>query len=456
MIHLSASLTYYKREDVQKAIIEHGRDKEVAARFNEQFGKRPDTLTYPNEVLELAKQGATSFHCSEETWTNPLLLRPQMLKAELDKLRKGWDLIIDIDTSIKGEETRLEYSKIAAELVVKELKRHGVRSVTTKFSGNKGFHIAVPFEAFPKEVNGRETKELFPEAPKRIAAYIKERIKAELGRRILQHENGNYAAIAEKSGKQKSDFVYMKHAEGGFSSEAKVEFNAEPFLEIDTLLISSRHMYRMPYALHEKSGLASVPVDSDSITAFTRESARPENVEVNKYRFMEREKAVDGEARSLFIAAYDFGKDKTMKQAPESGDRKYAEYEELEGRIPQQYFPPCIKKILEGVVDGRKRALFVLINFLGSCGYGSKEIEGIIIEGNKKNREPLPPLTIATQLSYHSQKKENALPPNCENTSYYKELGIECTAECGRCKNPVAEAKYIYRKAMRQIPKEKG
>jgi len=42
MIHLSASLTYYKREDVQKAIIEHGRDKEVAARFNEQFGKRPE------------------------------------------------------------------------------------------------------------------------------------------------------------------------------------------------------------------------------------------------------------------------------------------------------------------------------------------------------------------------------------------------------------------------------
>ena len=65
MIHLSTSLKYYKREDVQKAIVEHGTDKEVAARFNDKFGKRPDTLTYPSDVLELAKQGATSFHCSE-------------------------------------------------------------------------------------------------------------------------------------------------------------------------------------------------------------------------------------------------------------------------------------------------------------------------------------------------------------------------------------------------------
>ncbi|MBI2141712.1 hypothetical protein HYU16_04800 [Candidatus Woesearchaeota archaeon] len=461
MIHLSTSLKYYKRENVQKALIEHGRDKEVAARFNEQFGKRPDILTYSGDVLELAKQGATSFHCSEELWTNPLLLQPQMQKKELDKMRKGWDLLLDVDTDSKDKETGFEYSKIAADLIVKELKLHGITSVTTKFSGNKGFHIAVPWEAFPKEINGKETKDLFPEAPRKIAAYLKERTIAELGRRILQHEKGNYRAIAEKTGKDVKEFAYVKAVKGGMESERKLEFNAEPFLVVDTLLISSRHMYRMPYSLHEKSGLVSLPVDVGNIMAFDKKTALPEKAVVGQQQFMQRATAKEGEARSLFIAAFDFGKTLTVKVDEEKSGSLNREYDEVEGKIPEQYFPPCIKKMLEGVEDGRKRALFVLINFLGSCNYGNEEIEAEIKEWNSRNKEPLPQLYLQSQLSYARQKAEKVLPPNCSNASYYKELGIECTAECGTCKNPVAEAKQIYRRAMRvatelKQPKKRG
>ncbi len=449
MIHLSISLKYYKREDVQKALVEHGMDKEVAARFNEQFGKRPDTLTYPSDVFELARQGATSFHCSEELWANPLLLQPQMQKKELDKMRKGWDLLLDVDTDSKDKETGFEYSKIAANLIVEELKMHGITSVTAKFSGNKGFHIAVPWEAFPKEINGKETKDLFPEAPRKIAAYLKERTIAELGRRILQHEKGNYSAIAEKTGKDVKEFAYVKPVKGGMESERKLEFNAEPFLVVDTLLISSRHMYRMSYSLHEKSGLASVPVDVGNIMAFDKKSALPEKAVVGQQQFMQRAAAKEGEARRLFIAAYDFGKTQTVKVDEAKSGGLSREYDDVEGKIPQQYFPPCIKKMLEGVEDGRKRALFVLINFLGSCNYSNEEIEATIKEWNARNKEPLPHLYLQSQLSYAKQKAEKALPPNCSNASYYKELGIECTAECGTCKNPVAEAKQIYRRAMR-------
>ncbi len=449
MIHLSTSLKYYKREDVQKAIVGHGSDKEVAARFNERFGKRPDTLTYPNDVLELAKQGATSFHCSEELWTNPMLLVPQMDRKELDRLRKGWDLLLDVDTDVVDKEAGLEYSKIATDLIVRELKRHGVKSVTAKFSGNKGFHIAVPYEAFPNEVNGTETKLLFPDAPKKIAAYLKELIMKELGERMLQREKGNYEAIAKKTGKQVREFAYMAAAKGGLESERKLEFNAAPFLVIDTILISSRHMYRMPYSLHEKSGLASVPVDADRIMEFSKEHAAAEKVKVGPHPFMERENARQNEAERLFLAAYDFGKNQTVKAEAEKGSGSRGEYEEIEGKIPQQYFPPCIRKILEGMADGRKRALFVLVNFLGSCNYGNEEIEAIIKEWNQKNREQLPHLYISSHLSYHRQQAKKALPPNCSNAAYYKELGIECTPECGNCKNPVAEAKQIYRRAIR-------
>src|SRR3989344_7020800 len=154
MIPISVSLSYYKRSDVQDEIIANSKDREVAARFNDTFGKRPDVLRNPSDILELAKQGATSFHASEERWKNALQLEPSLRQQELENLRIGWDLILDIDCGF------FEYSRIAADLVIKALKFHNVKSVSCKFSGNKGFHIGVPFEAFPAKIRNEETKNL--------------------------------------------------------------------------------------------------------------------------------------------------------------------------------------------------------------------------------------------------------------------------------------------------------
>ena len=63
-------------------------------------------------------------------------------------LRKGWDLVIDIDCPY------WPYSKIIADLVVKALRHHHISAISAKFSGNKGFHIGVPFEAFPQKIAG--------------------------------------------------------------------------------------------------------------------------------------------------------------------------------------------------------------------------------------------------------------------------------------------------------------
>ena len=83
MIPISAVLNHYKRQEIQQAIIEHAMDKEVAIKFGDNgFGKRPDILQYPNDVLELAKKGATSFHVSEEMWDNPLRLDPSLKRSE--------------------------------------------------------------------------------------------------------------------------------------------------------------------------------------------------------------------------------------------------------------------------------------------------------------------------------------------------------------------------------------
>ena len=87
----------------------------------------------------MQNKSVTSFHASEELWKNPLQIDTSMKRHELDALRSGWDLIIDIDCTV------FDYSKIAADLVIKALKFHKVKSISCKFSGNKGFHIGVPF-----------------------------------------------------------------------------------------------------------------------------------------------------------------------------------------------------------------------------------------------------------------------------------------------------------------------
>ena len=139
MIPISVSLSHYKRKDIQQEIIANSGDREVVAKFNEQFSKRPDILRHESDVLELAKQGATSFHASEELWKNALQLDTSLKRHELDSLRTGWDLILDIDCGF------FEYSKVAADLVIKALKFHGITYISCKFSANKGFHIGVPF-----------------------------------------------------------------------------------------------------------------------------------------------------------------------------------------------------------------------------------------------------------------------------------------------------------------------
>ena len=157
MCELHPTLSYYRRMDVREAIIAAAQDKEIATRYGDGgFGKRPDVLFFPNDVLDAAKSKASSFHASEELWINPLQLRPGMPRQEMDMLRKGWDLILDIDCK------SLDYSRIAADLLVEAIMYNGIKSVSVKLSGNHGFHIGVPFEAFPSTVHGQATKNLFP------------------------------------------------------------------------------------------------------------------------------------------------------------------------------------------------------------------------------------------------------------------------------------------------------
>ena len=151
-------LRYYLRDDVIQRLLSV-KNRECAVRYGENFGKRPMYFQYPAEIEALVRNGATSFHVSEERWGDPLSLSKESSHADLESNRIGWDLVIDVDCK------QLEISKTFGKMLLKKLADEGIRTVSVKFSGGSGFHILVPYGGFPEKVNGIETRKLFPDAP---------------------------------------------------------------------------------------------------------------------------------------------------------------------------------------------------------------------------------------------------------------------------------------------------
>ncbi|MEM4336720.1 MAG: hypothetical protein QXG86_01825 [Candidatus Woesearchaeota archaeon] len=407
---------YYLREDIQQAILECAKDREIAVRFEHGFGKRPEILQYKTDIAEFAKQGALSFHCSEELWHNPSLLSPNLKKEEIDNLRKGWDLVLDIDCPF------LEYSQIAAHLLVKALISKKIRSVSVKFSGNHGFHIGVPFEAFPKD-----QKNYFPEGVKIIARYLQEMIRPLLTEEILKKEK--IEEIMKKTGKKFEELTIKERGVDIF----------DPFkiVSIDSLLISNRHLFRMPYSLNEKSGLVSIPIDHNKILDFKKTDAEIWKVNT-KIKFLDKSSVVPNEAKELFDAASEMRSEEIQKKEIKEKieNKKERKTIIIAEALPRELFAPCIKKGLEGLQDGKKRFLFALINYLRTCGWDYDKIEDLIKEWNKRNPEQLKENYWAGQLKYNKTQNKKILPPNCKQ--FYKDLGL-CFPDsiCEKIKNPV-------------------
>jgi hypothetical protein len=488
-------LIYYSQKWVQEAIVKEAINKEVGVRIGDSFGKRPDTLKYNQDVMEFAKQHVTSFHLSEEIWHNPLQLSPEMQKKDLDTLRKGWDLVLDIDCP------HWELSKTLAYSIIVTLQEHGIANVSVKFSGNKGFHIGVPFESFPTKVGTEPTSAWFPDGPRRIADYLmdylaQKHVKVINGSlvfpgnkifSIAELEEAFHKKLAEKrctkcgkayDKKQPSnEFVCPKceHREVGDeaykncpkcttfmekttniircscgSTTFEESFDPRSVIEVDTILISSRHLYRSSYSLHEKSGLVSLPMNPQKVLTFEKQTAQPAHVKNAEQVFLDRSKSKQGEANRLFREAFDY---KPKIEQDEVATEKWDAPTEA---IPEQFFPPCMHHIFRGIKDGKKRAVFILVNFLTMVGWDYDMIEKRLREWNKKNPEPLREQVLVSHIRYHKQQHKKVLPPNCDNQMYYVGIGVCHPDEfCKRIKNPVNYARLKARMQEQSKPKRR-
>ncbi|HDN90756.1 MAG TPA: hypothetical protein ENG56_00150, partial [Candidatus Aenigmarchaeota archaeon] len=262
---------YYRREDIKREIVRVAKDREVVPLLmTGEFGSRPQAIFFAKDYDEIVKEGVASLHLSIERWENPSLLRSEMKKKELDELRIGWDLLIDVDSK------NLEFSRICSQLVIEALELHGIRSISIKFSGRNGFHLAVPYETFPKVIGGREVKNLFPEAPRVIASYLKEMIRKNLAEEILKKFSMD--EVVELSGVSREELV-----------DEEIGLNPYKVVDIDPVAISSRHLFRAPFSLHEKTWLVSLPIRKEDLKKFSREDAKVENLEF-RAKFLDLEK----------------------------------------------------------------------------------------------------------------------------------------------------------------------
>jgi len=474
-------LQFYSRKDVQKEILKAAKNKEVAFKFGDKgFGKRPEIIQFEGDVFELAKQGATSFHISEESWGDPLDIVTGMTRKQLDELRIGWDLILDIDGPY-------EISKITTRILIDALHFHDVKDFKIKFSGNKGFHIAIPFKSFPEKVHNQETKDLFPDGPRKMAEYLNDFIKEKLAENILKEYS--VEKLIELTGKKEEDIqqkicnkckieaaertlVIYECKSCNSLTESEIEKQSEcpqckrnrlvkkkkivecpkcrndkdfetgnklnPFsiVDIDTILISSRHMFRAPYSINEKSGLASLPFDISKFDEFQKNDAKPENVKVDPNAWDLKKTS---NADKLIIQAFDWFSKNNLKNEREEVKKKI-DFDIPSQAIKVDFFPPCILKIISGIPeDGRKRALFILINFLSNCGWNPEEVKEFVCNyWNKKNYEPLREGYVLSQVNWYKRQPKNIMPPNCENKAYYKDLRF-CFPDglCNKIRNPV-------------------
>lgn len=494
---------YYSRPDVQKAIFQFSQNREISPRYFEGFGKRPDSFQYMGDVFELVKKGATSFHSSEELWEDPLKIFTGMNEQEANEIRIGWDLLIDIDCKW------FDYSKLAAKSIIKVFNQHGIKNLGIKFSGSKGWHIIIPWKAFPKTINGIEIKNLFPEIPRKLVAYLRQcsekimkenlpkdfykqfkdvKIKKGIKCKKCSEVADAYEQVEfycpfckisetrkfekgiqrnqffcpeckkpliEKNSKDVfacqncnliSDKLSSNQEEGQFTEYE--ELDIYELMGLDLILVSPRHLFRAPYSLHEKTSLSSVVISPEEIDSFDFKDADPMKVQVKNFI----PESSEEEASEFVMQALDWAKEnKIGEERTNFATGKYANFKQIKlEKVTESQFPPCVKKILQGMQDGRKRGLFILINLFRSIGLEKEDLEKKIYEWNEKNQVPLKKGYIQSQLSW-VYKRKPIMPQNCKK--FYQGIGV-CLADnfCSSIKNPV---NYVVRKNYMENKSEK-
>ncbi|MEK6933694.1 MAG: hypothetical protein AABW75_02340 [Nanoarchaeota archaeon] len=505
---------YYSNPKIQEALVKFATDREVVPRYFEFFGKRPDIIQYSNDIMSAVNKGATSFHASEEIWSNVLQLSSEITQEQMSELRKSWDLVIDIDSRY------FDLSKEAAKLVIDLIEEYGIKNYGIKFSGSKGLHIIISGKAFPSKFENKLMKDCFPEWPRSVIEFIFNEIKQDFRNRVgrimsfsemektkniirvacktcnssalignltvlrcpicnleierkdfknskrrLRCLNAGCAGVLEVS--SNADYYYCNNCKDPSNEKFPISSDkypeifeevrgelADEYSEFDLVLVAPRHLFRMPYSLHEKTSLASVVIKKENIDSFTPRDADPMKVKILDFYPQNYE----GEAKKLLSAALEW-KRMQDKSEEEKMNKKYSRTERNEKRkfsyeeinyknISEEMFPLPIVKLLKGLKDGKKRGLFILLTFFRSLNFPIDIVNSRIREWNKLNDPPLKEGYIKSQIEWLFRQKKKIMPPNYDNKSFYSDIGLLMDKKPD-AKNPIVEVLWALRRKER-------
>ncbi len=440
---------------MQNALLTVSGDREVVGIFKTgAFGQRPNLLVYPADITSMVRSGNVSFHGSVERWNNPMSLRSGMAKEEMDELRKGFELVIDLDVKV------FKYAKLYAKIFYDELRSYGIRNIGVKYTGGKSFHMVVPFESFPENVNYKPTRTQYPLIPQAIVFYLKTRVIPKFMDEVLKIDD-----VYEIARKLEIPVENLIAAEGldvdriigpskigemddAQRSETKIVEGFVGRTISEYALFTSRHMFRLPYSLHESSFRVSLPIKISQIDKFEKDDALPDKVRV-KETFINCNDVCAGDATPLITEAMDWYQSRIKE---ETVKKKFVAVNT--DKITVEFFPPSIHKIMEGISDGRKRSVLILFNFLRNMNWKDDDIENFIVEWNQRNKPSLPSNYIRSQMRWLRASRV-MMPPNFGNENFYKSMGINCDAELkSGAKNPVTYAIMNFKSASRRIAKK--
>ncbi|MFH1630779.1 MAG: DNA primase small subunit domain-containing protein [Candidatus Aenigmatarchaeota archaeon] len=399
-------IDYYSRDDILGEIMKSIANREVIGAFPDRgYDSRPNVVQYPSDIIQMTRKGVSSFHLSVEKWKYPMQLNSSLSRERLDELRTGWDLVIDIDSKIG-----MDGSKSATILVCDLLEKYGIKHYGVKFSGSRGFHVIIPSMMWPPSVDYKDISQLYPKIPQLVSAFIRSKIKKALMEEILK----------DHTIKELTEII------GDFPSE----LNPYAFVDVEKNW-GSRHLFRSPYSLNEKTWLVSVPVRYNQIKDFSFDMAKPDKVKIRDF-FMD----CPGEAMNFLIDVMDWYAAKKKYRELKTEKKEIVLYQK---RIPEELFPPCIKNILSGIKDGKKRSIFTLINFLKVMNWSEEEIKQRLFDWNILNTPSLQSNLIMGQLRWNSHQKKRITPANCFNDMFYTGIGV-CKPDnnCKKIKNPVS------------------
>ena len=413
------SRKWYSRDDVAEFIYEY-----ICKHCRESMGfdvdgrvSRPLYVYHPEDVIDYAGVIA-SYHASIDRYeVYPGLVRDLPPSV-------GWDLIIDIDC----KPLQLSDAKLEAWELAKHLTTEFIRflvytfyedNVYVKYSGNRGFHIIIPWESLPREVLGYSLLDYKEELYKTVLIFVRDLIEC----------------------------IYHDLLKSYYEPISKYPFHE--YVDVDLHVASPRHMIRVPYSINEKTGLVSVIIPNDDLDDFVPEENA--TIDIDKVYFPKIKNQENLYMYDFFIYALLYRLYHFIAASEDQRSRYVGLlYNSFKNGVDvpieneEDLYPPCIRNILEGLEDGRKRSLFVLVNFFRLIGKSPSETMNILQEWNKRNAEPLRDRLLEYAVQYHYDRSKY-LPYSCQRMrEELGDIGV-CKPDevCSLVKNPVS---YFFRK----------